>query len=57
MAVRYLRVVVAVPEEDLEELELALDLFLEEAPEVAGAYVSAPYDTRDEALAGPWADR
>ena len=58
MTMKYVRVVLAVEEEDLPSLYNQLDEFIEDGDfddekfynPVQGAYVSTPYDTRDDAL-------
>jgi hypothetical protein len=47
---KYLRVVLAVPDEDVPGLTIELDEFIESSASVHGAHVSAPYATREEAL-------
>ena len=49
---KYVRVVLAVPEEKLEQFALDLEEFIEGATTVEGAYVSAPYPDREEGLHG-----
>ena len=61
---KYVRVVLAVRDEDLERFEEVLDWYIEadqyEAgfeSHIEGAYVSAPYETREEGLNAPFENR
>ena len=62
MTIKYLRVVLAVKEEDLPLVDGVLEMVIEADNQVdgwpymgvQGAYVSAPYDDRESALEGPF---
>lgn len=57
---RYVRVVLAVPADENVERRFQdlLEEFIEETTgrTVTGAHVSGYYDTRDEAVRGPWVE-
>jgi hypothetical protein len=52
---KYLRVVLAVKDEDLDTVMYDLDGFIEDHDLIQGAYV-AKFDTRDEAIGDNWKD-
>lgn len=55
---KYIRVVLAVEDEDIEELADQLDVFIEDPANnpIVGAYVSDWYVDRKQALYGLWKD-
>jgi hypothetical protein len=54
---KYIVAVFAVEEKDFESFDEALDTFIEGSDLVHGAHVSAPHDTRESAINGPWKDK
>jgi hypothetical protein len=54
---KYIRVVLAVADEDLDEFDITLDEYIEGTYSIQGAYVSEPYASRAAACGQAWVGR